>query len=357
MRSLRIPALLAAAALIHVACSGATDSRAPQSSETPVPVVTALVGGAGEGFIEVPGTVEAAQAASLASRTSALVESVAVEEGSFVHAGDLLIRLDNRDVMARLQAAEAALRAVRAQRDRLRALFAHQAATQQELEAAESADAAADAERDAAHAQLEYVALRAPFDGRVTEKRVRAGDLAVPGQILLSIQGAGLQRIVATVSEGQARGLALGQPLQATLEEGNVVSCSVSVLGPAGDPSSRRFLVKTDLPRGSGARVGSFARLRLPRGDEKPLPMVPHKALFERGALTGVFVVEGGRARLRWISVGEPAGDAVVVRAGLSSGEEVVIEPRGLVDGAPVVAAPRDTRPSTVAPAGPEGHR
>ena len=64
------------------------------------------------------------------------------------------------------------------------------------------------------------------------------------------------------------------------------------------------------------------------------------KSLHERGALTGVFVVEDGRARLRWISPGAPAGDLVLVRAGLSLGEEIVLEPGALADGDAVETRP-----------------
>ena len=63
---------------------------------------------------------------------------------------------------------------------------------------------------------------------------------------------------------------------------------------------------------------------------------MPRSALVERGALTGVFVVQEGRARLRWISPGEPAGDAIEARSGLSAGEEVAVDAAGLADGAPV---------------------
>ena len=67
--------------------------------------------------------------------------------------------------------------------------------------------------------------------------------------------------------------------------------------------------------------------------------MVPAAAVFERGGLTGVFVVAEGKARLRWIAVGAPEGEAIEVRAGLEPGERVVLEPSGLVDGTPVVEA------------------
>lgn len=351
------PAFLAAIALLAPALQACRRAAPPEASAdvTPIEVRTARAGGGGEAYAEVPGTVEAVRAAAIASRVSAVVESVEVEEGTRVRAGDLLVRLDGRDVRARVEAAEAGLRATRAQRDRLRSLFAKGAATQLELEAAEASDAAALADRDAARAQLEYVDLRAPFDGLVTDKNARAGDLALPGEPLVVLQGAGRLRVSASVSKSQAEKLRLGATLLAILEDGSPVTTRVSILGPAGDPASRRSLVKSDLPAGTDARAGSFARLRLPRGDEEPQALLPAAAVFERGALTGVYVVEDGRARLRWISPGETVGEAVLVRAGVAPGEEVILDPPALRDGAPVhpaaAAAPPTAPPAAAAPA------
>ena len=330
------PALLAS----PVACTRPEPAGAAPPRAAPAAVRTARVTGGGESWIEVPGTVEAARAADLASRVAAVVESVRVEEGIRVRAGELLIALDGRDLRARVQAAEAALKSATSQHERVRALFARDAATRQELETAEAARAAAQADRDAAEAQVGYVEIRAPFDGVITGKWTRAGDLASPGRPLLSMQGAGLLRVAASVTREQAERLAPGQSLEAVVEDGTVVVARVSALAPAGDPSSLRSLVKADLPEGAAARAGSFARLRLPRGDEEPVPMVPKAALVEKGALTAVFVVEDGRARLRFISPGDPAGDLVVVRAGLDAGEEIVLDPGLLADGASVEARP-----------------
>jgi RND family efflux transporter MFP subunit len=314
--------------------------RATVQAVAPVAVKTVVVGGEAGNWIEVPGSVEAARAADIASRLSAVVESVHADEGTYVRAGDLLVRLGGGDMQARLDAAEAALQASTAQRDRIRALLAKDAATRQEKEATEAAWAAAAAERDAAKAQMEYVEIRAPFDGWVTRKTTRAGDLAVPGQPLVSIQGTGLLRVAATVTKSQADRLRPGQSIDVALEGAVIVPARLSVLSRAGDPSSLRFLVKADLPEDSGARVGSFARLRLPRAGEEPAPLVPRAAIVERGALTGVYVVEDGRARLRWISPGEAFGESMLIRSGLSIGEEVVLEPRAVSDGTPLTRRP-----------------
>jgi len=302
----------------------------------PIRVRTARVESTGAGSVEVPGTVEAARTAVVASRVAALIEQVTVDEGARVRRGDLLVRLDAADLRARLRAVQAAFEAARTQRDRMRALFGREAATKQELELAETQDAAAEAALGAERAQLAYFDIRAPFDGQVTARMVHPGDLAGPGQALVVLQSEDLLRVAASIAADQAVGVRVGDSLDAVLEDGRRVVVTVSILSPASDPASRRHLLKADLPGGSGARAGSFVRLRVPGGEAVPLVVAPQAALFERGALTGVFVVEEGRARLRWISPGDSRGDAVAVRAGLVAGETIVLDPSGLTDGAAV---------------------
>src|SRR6266545_5946032 len=95
-------AVLALAGLASVLSCGRAGRPPEKSAAAPVGVRTALVGGGSEAFIDVPGTVEAARTADIASRVSAVVLSMPVEEGAFVKTGELLVRLDDRDLMARL---------------------------------------------------------------------------------------------------------------------------------------------------------------------------------------------------------------------------------------------------------------
>jgi hypothetical protein len=67
--------------------------------------------------------------------------------------------------------------------------------------------------------------------------------------------------------------------------------------------------------------------------------VAPTTALFQRGGLTGLFVVADGKARLRWVAVGRADGGLTEIRAGLEAGERVASDPVGLTDGAPVVGA------------------
>jgi multidrug efflux pump subunit AcrA (membrane-fusion protein) len=98
--------------------------------------------------------------------------------------------------------------------------------------------------------------------------------------------------------------------------------------------------VKASLPPAPGLRAGVFARLLVPGQGGEPRVTVPASAVFVRGGLTGVFLAEGGRARLRWVAPGAREGDLVEVRAGVEAGERVVLDPSGLVDGAPIREQP-----------------
>jgi hypothetical protein len=93
---------------------------------------------------------------------------------------------------------------------------------------------------------------------------------------------------------------------------------------------------------GVGLRSGAFVRLALPAGADASArgPWVPRSALVERGDLTGVFVVRGEQAQLRWVALGEGVGDRVPVRAGLSAGEAVIDVPEALRDGQRIEVAP-----------------
>jgi hypothetical protein len=99
---------------------------------------------------------------------------------------------------------------------------------------------------------------------------------------------------------------------------------------------THRFELRADLPAAPGLRTGLFARLTLPSAAEEPRLHVPESALLRRGGLAGVFVVTEGRARLRWVALGETAGGRVEIRAGVDAGERVALDPAGLSDGVPV---------------------
>jgi RND family efflux transporter MFP subunit len=327
MTNLRLLLLLSAAI---PALSGA---EAPAAGGAPVRVRAAALD-VPEGGRLVPASLHAARRATISTRMAATVRGVHVREGERVRAGQLLVSLAGDDVRGGLAAAEAGLAAASAHERRIQALLEQGAATPSEREMATADRARAAAAVAAARANLSHTEIRAPFAAAVQARRVEPGDLVGPGLPLLELQGDELE-LVASLTETEAAGIAVGQKLP--FASGRVRGTAVvTALAPGGDPLTHRRGLRARVDGAAAElRAGAFARLSVPAGGPEPARglWVPRTALVERGDLTGVFVAEGGRAELRWLSLGESAADHVSVRAGLKPDEIVVDAPGALRDG------------------------
>jgi hypothetical protein len=174
----------------------------------------------------------------------------------------------------------------------------------------------------------------------VAARRVNLGDVVNPGMPLIEIEGEGGLELRATVGSEVAATLRPGAKLRAQVDgQAGPLAATVTAVAPSGDPTTHRFELRADLPGAPGLRAGLFARLLVPGVAADPRLTVPAAAVFERGGLTGLFVVGDGKARLRWVAVGARNGDTVEIRAGVEAGERVALDPAALVDGNPVTEA------------------
>jgi hypothetical protein len=176
----------------------------------------------------------------------------------------------------------------------------------------------------------------------VAARRVSLGDVVSPGVPLVEIEGERGFELWAAVESAVATTLRPGARLKALVDgQPGPLIATITAVGPSGDPTTHRFELKADLPAAAGLRAGLFARLLVPSSAAESRLVVPATALFERGGLTGLYVVEAGHVRLRWVAAGARDGDAVEIRAGVNAGERVVLDPAGLADGVAVDEARR----------------
>jgi RND family efflux transporter MFP subunit len=348
-------ALLAAVSVLSlVGCGGG--GHEPDEAEPRRAVATEV---AVAGLEEIPdqtqatGSVQAWRTVSPGTKILGRIEQVLVREGDGVRRGQVLARLERRDLQAAmdqaraaLAMAEAGLENAEAQHRRMTELHPRGSVTDKNLEDAVSAYrtataavAQAQANLSAAEVNLSYAEIRSPFEGRVVAKRVEAGDMAAPGTSLFTIEDISKAKIVLRVPESDVVGLEAGAPGTVrvdVIEED--FPAEVDRILPSGDPMSRTYEVQMILDNPDGRlRSGMFARASFARGRREALT-VPLAAVVERGQLQGVFVLDpDGLARLRWIRLGRVRGERVEVLSGLSAGESyLAAPPPGLADGTPV---------------------
>lgn len=305
-------------------------------------VPTATVRLVQEGSTSEPGwvavTLNATQRATLATRVAASVKKVHVTEGQHVVAGALLVSLADEDLQSGRKAAETAVATAATQLHRIEQLASQDAATQAELDLAQVQLAQARAGLAGVQASIGYTQIRAPFAGVVQTRRVNDGDFVGPAVPLIDLEGQGAMEFTGSVSEAEAKGLKIGQtlPFEADGQRG---LAQITGLATGGDPVSHRGSIRARVAKGlEGLRSGAFGRLQVPGAGASPGQelSIPRSALVRRGELNGVFLARDGKAELRWLSLGEPQGDRIPVRAGLAAAEQVIDAPGELRDGQPI---------------------
>jgi RND family efflux transporter MFP subunit len=289
---------------------------------------------------EATGRIASTRQAVLSGKVQGTVETLAVREGNAVKAGQTLLTIDNRRIVAQLAAADADLENARDRLRRMEALFAEESVAKQELENAQRAFKVAAATRQGLAVQLSDTIIKAPFAGVVTEKRIEAGELVSPGQPLLKIEDVNHLRLEATVAESDLKAIQGGDKVPVVVDAlgSEALKGTVALVLPTGDPATHTFLVKVDLPATARLKTGMFGRLQFREGTTKTL-LVPQSAVVARGELTGVFTVGlDNTARLRFVKLGRAFGDRMEVVSGLTAGEKVLIEGAKGIDGAPIQA-------------------
>lgn len=281
-------------------------------------------------------TVEPFARADLGTRLMGRVTAVAAREGDMVAAGALLVELDDADLRARrdqadanLRSAEAAQREATLHAGRLRSLFADSAAPRAQLDAAEAGQERADQAVRAARAGIAevesmatYAQVRAPFAGQVTRRAVDPGAFATPGAPLVTIEDATRLRLVAAVPPAIARHVRRGQSLSVTVE-GAATTGTVDAVVPAAGASLTDVQVIVD-NRDRRFSSGSAATILLP-GASRRVVLVPASAVVTEGDLVGVRVPTAEGPATRWLRLGRTHGTLVEVLSGLVAGDSVIV--------------------------------
>lgn len=313
-------------------------------------------------LVEVPreyrldGTVEAIHQSTVNAQTSGQVEEILFDVDDYVEQGALILRLRDTEQRARMAQAEAELEAARArlkdaqdEYQRSKELFARELVAEAAMDKATSAQNAARAQAEAAEAaaaqareQLEYTLVRAPYTGIVTHRHVELGEIATPGQPLMT--GVSLDELRVSVDVPQNLVPLVRDMNQAfVLDPGaGFISAKKITIFPFADYGSSTFKVRLDLPSGvQNLFPGMFVKVAFITGFSHEL-VVPSSAVVFRSEVTGVYVVDAeGRPRLRHIRVGRELPDGnFIVLSGLEPGEQVAADP--IAAGVTVKRAPAE---------------
>ena len=278
------------------------------------------------------GTVEPVSWAKVQPLRTGRIASVEAFEGDEVKTGQILMRLDDRELRASVAQLEAELRFLRSELDRVSELARRGVTTTQLEERARSQMDQAAATLNAARQRVEDFLLRAPMNGTVLRRDGEVGEIARPEDVLFWIGRASPLRIEAEVDEEDIPLVAVGQPvlIKADAFSGRILDGTVADITPKGDPVNKSYRVRIGLPPDTPLRIGMTVESNIVVRREDAALLVP------QGAVAGghVFVVVEGRVVRRAVVMGVIGQGVVEIRDGLAEGETVVLDPpAALADG------------------------
>ncbi len=342
-----------AAAIGLMAATALTSPAAAQGAAVPTVTAATPLARSVPQWDEHTARIEPSARVEIRPRVSGQVEEVHFRDGALVRAGDLLFTIDQRPfriavdtARAELARAEARLTLAEQQVQRYAPLTAQRIAPESEMDTRRSALREAQAGLLAARAALRqaeldltFTEVRAPRDGRVSDRRVDAGNLVQAGQSLLTTLLA-LDPVYATFDASEAQYLRYARAARGGLREAGGLPVQLRLLDEAefahagrldfvdsafdarsGTIRARAVVANTDLL----LTPGGFARLRLHAGDTDAL-LVPDAAVVADQSGRAVLTVgPDGTVQPRPVQLGPLVDGLRVVRSGLTAEDRVII--------------------------------
>jgi RND family efflux transporter MFP subunit len=275
--------------------------------------------------LEVMGAVISPTLAQVSSQVSGRVAKIWVEAGSRVKAGDPLVSLSAAEFQARLSQAQAQQNQAAADYKRYQFLLKEGAASPQEFGAVEARYKSAQAVVSEAATMKGYTVVQAPAAGVVAARQTAVGDLAQPGQALVSLYDPDRLQIEGEVNDNYRDQVKIGETAQVSVPALKFeAQLAIAEIFPISAPASRTFKVRTARLQNPAIVPGMFARLLLPLGHSRGI-LIPQAAVNTVGQLTMVNVAADKTAQLRQVKLGRQIGDQVEVLAGLKTGDRIIL--------------------------------
>lgn len=241
--------------------ASATSIAAPQSkvrvrTQTAEEIVRTIV---------VNGKTAPARIVELSAETDGRVEFIGADRGANVARGGTIVKLDERDRSARLAQAKATVKQREVEYEGRVKLQSESYVSEAQLQEAIAQLEAAKTELRRAELDLEYMVVRAPFDGALQSRVVEIGDFLKSGDPIATFVDNRMIIVAANVSEFDARHVAVGESAEARLATGEQVRGTIRYVAPVADEATRTFAVELEIDNQAGQfRAGGTAELFIP---------------------------------------------------------------------------------------------
>jgi membrane fusion protein (multidrug efflux system) len=316
--------------------------------------------------LDFVGRIEAINRVEIRARVKGYLEAVLFKEGDLVKEGDPLYRIEKDLFKAAVEQAQGTLQSSKAQyelavknRERQAELRAKNVSAGMALDEAVGSEGRAkgavmtsEANLATAQINLRYTEITAPITGKVGRTAVTKGNVVGPDSgVLTTIVSQDPMYVTFPVSQREFLQAQSGQPtdvknikVQIRFSDGSVYNQlgEINFVDVTVDRTTDTVIARATMPNPNGRLIdGQLVRVNLESGTPEEKVVIPQAALIADQGGVYVFVVEDGKAVIKRVKPGAESGTNVVIDAGLSGGEQVIVEGlQGIRAGIAVRASP-----------------
>jgi membrane fusion protein (multidrug efflux system) len=276
------------------------------------------------------GTFKAYADAILKAETPGRVEKINFKDGQAVKAGQVLFVLYNKEQLAKVQKAEAALALGQNILSRKKGLQQKGFAPPQEVEKAEAQGQSDKAELALAQEALQKTIIRAPFEGILSERKQSVGSYVSEGDELVRIQDLTPIRLTFHIPEKDLTAIKVADPVTVRTDAhpDKTFEGIIEAIEPSINEKTRSVTVHAKFENKNEQLLpGLYGRLSIDLSDKKLATLfIPEKALVFRQDATYVYKKIGDKAVLTKITLGARTADQAEVLSGLQKGDEIVLD-------------------------------
>ncbi|SFL69010.1 efflux RND transporter periplasmic adaptor subunit [Pelosinus propionicus] len=285
-------------------------------------------------LVSATGTIKPVNMVDISSKITGLIKEVRVLENEQVKAGQILILLDDKRLMAQVSQSRAKLENTSANYQRNLQLNRIGAISNQQLDASVMDYSVAQATYDDAVSQLDDTVIKAPIDGVIIGKPIPAGQTVAPGistpMVLMSVADLSKMQIEAQVDESDIGKIALGQRVTFTVDAyiDKVFSGTVSNISQKANITQNvvYYVVTIDVEGpGTMLKPTMTARVSIQSGESKNTILVPLSAVKENKGQPYVQIMVSGKIENINVTTGLSNEDKVEITSGLADGDQIVL--------------------------------
>ncbi|HWR83139.1 MAG TPA: efflux RND transporter periplasmic adaptor subunit [Candidatus Deferrimicrobium sp.] len=277
--------------------------------------------------IYATGTFLANEEVELRSEISGRITKVLFEEGRRVNKGELMLKINDRELTAQLKRKTLEEKLASDEESRKRNLFEIHAISQEEYDKALSALRMIQAEKEVIESQLAKTEITAPFDGVVGLRYVSEGGYVTPNMLAATMQDIDPMKVEFSVPEKYARLVKNGLAVVVRIGESeDEYRGAVYAIESKIDPGTRTIKARAQIPNSNGLLIpGSFARVEITLQDLPNAIVIPAEAIIPEMTGNKVFVCRNGKAASVPVEIGIRTERNVQITEGLVPNDTLIL--------------------------------